>query len=128
LSLFAVGAHAGESLDGESLAGESLAGESSAGESPQVIVRQKVVRYADLDLSKQSDAAELYARLRRASNRVCGHEDNRNLAMQRAHESCSSEALADAVERVNASALTALHAADGRIRVAQRRADGGPRT
>jgi UrcA family protein len=95
---------------------------------PQVIVERSTVNYADLDLSKHGDAAVLYARLKRASDRVCGQYDNRDLSMQRVHEECATKALSEAVARVDVAALTSLHAADERIRVAERRDARGPRT
>ena len=77
-----------------------------------------VVKYSDLDLSQSTDAARLYARLKYASQQVCGTYDARDLNMQRLYDACYGGALTRAVERVNEPKLTALHAAEPRIRVA----------
>jgi UrcA family protein len=79
-----------------------------------------VVKYGDLDLSQSADTQRLYARLKYASQQVCGSYDTRDLRMQRLHDACYEGALNRSVERVNEPALTALHAAEPRIRVARK--------
>ena len=80
-----------------------------------------VVNYTDLDLSKESDVRSLYARLQRASERVCGdNRDLRNLSLKRVYDACYQESLSRAVDAVNHSAVTAMFAADSRIKVAGR--------
>ncbi len=80
-----------------------------------------VVNYTDLNLSKQEDVRSLYARLQRASARVCGdYKDLRSLAMKRAFDACYQESLARAVDEVNHTAVTAMFAADSRIKMAGR--------
>ncbi len=79
-----------------------------------------VVKYGDLDLSRSADTQQLYARLKDASEQVCGSEYTRDLRMQRLHKACYTGALNRAVERVSEPKLTALHAAEPRIRVAGR--------
>jgi UrcA family protein len=79
-----------------------------------------VVKYGDLDLSRSADTQQLYARLKDASEQVCGSEYTRDLRMQRLLKACYVGALNRAVERVNEPNLTALHAAEPRIRVAGR--------
>ena len=80
-----------------------------------------VVNFTDLDLSKQADVRSLYARLQRASARVCGdYKDIRNLAVKRTYDTCYRESLSRAVDAVNHSAVTAMFAADRRIKVAGR--------
>ena len=80
-----------------------------------------VVNYTDLDLSKDSDVRSLYARLQRASERVCGdNRDLRNLSLKRVYDACYQESLSRAVDSVNHSAVTAMFAADSRIKVAGR--------
>jgi UrcA family protein len=80
-----------------------------------------VVNYTDLDLSKAADVRSLYERLQRASAQVCGdYKDMRNLAMRRSYEVCYQESLSRAVNAVNHSAVTAMLAADSRIKVAGR--------
>lgn len=93
-------------------AGETVTARSGAA--------SRVVRYGDLDLTSQADAQQLYARLQYASERVCGSRpDERDLKLQRLHDKCVSEALANAVGQVNDTKLSALHAANKRVRVAQ---------
>lgn len=80
-----------------------------------------VVNYTNLDLSKESDVRLLYARLQRASELVCGdYQDLRSLASRRAYDTCYQESLSRAVNQVNHSAVTAMFAADSRVKVAGR--------
>ena len=79
-----------------------------------------LVKFQDLDLSKSADVMRLYARLKDASHQVCYAYVTRSLHMQRLQEVCSEGALSRAVERVNEPKLTALHAAEPRIRLARR--------
>jgi UrcA family protein len=79
-----------------------------------------VVRYRDLDPSQASDAQRLYARLKYASKVVCGSYDTRGLHMKKRLDACVDEALTKAVEKVNEPQLTALHAAEPRMRVARK--------
>ena len=86
-------------------------------------IAKTVVDYTDLNLSKKADVRALYARLQRASERVCGdYKDLRSLAMKRAYDACYADSLARAVDEVNHSAVTAMFAADDRIKVAGRAA------
>lgn len=82
---------------------------------------QTVVRYADLNLDQQQGASALYARLEKAARHVCRAYDSRELRRQQLQKACEERALADAVEKVDHAAVTSLHAADARIRVAQQR-------
>jgi UrcA family protein len=79
-----------------------------------------VVNYSDLDLSQSADAQRLYARLQYASKQVCSAYETRQLSMQRRYDACVDAALSQAVERVNVPQLTALHAAEPRIRLARK--------
>jgi len=79
-----------------------------------------VVKYSDLDPSQTADAARLYARLKFAADKVCGVEMTRDLKVQRQRDACYVQALNEAVEKVNQPQLTALHAAEPRIRVARK--------
>lgn len=86
-------------------------------------VGRTVVEYTDLDLAKDADVRSLYARLQRASARVCGKYTNlRSLAMKHAYDTCYEETLSRAVDTVNHSAVTAIFAADSRIKMAGRAA------
>jgi UrcA family protein len=82
---------------------------------------QKAVRYADLNLSKQQDASLLYARLERAAAAVCRSLDGFELSRVRMREACEDDAVSAAVAQIDNAALSALHAADARVRVAQGR-------
>jgi UrcA family protein len=82
---------------------------------------QTVIRYSDLDLSKDADVRTLYSRLQRASDRVCDqNSDGRDLRMRRVYDACYQDTLARAVESIGHSAVTAMYAADHNIRVAGR--------
>ena len=63
---------------------------------------QRVVRYADLDLTHPAGAATLYSRLRVAARDVCDPVNPRD----RSSVNCAETALARAVADVNAPALT----------------------
>ncbi|MGH8179141.1 MAG: UrcA family protein [Steroidobacter sp.] len=89
---------------------------------------EKVVRFTDLDLAKQRDAIDLYARLERAASVVCRAHDSREVARKSMKETCEQRALAAAVEDVNDARITALHSAGSRMRLAQRGASNEPRT
>lgn len=70
-----------------------------------------VVSYADLDLSNPAGARTLYARLKRASQKTCGHRPPPiELKALRAYQDCYDSALTKAVNRVNSQQLYALHA------------------
>jgi UrcA family protein len=79
-----------------------------------------VVKYHDLDPSLAADAQRLYGRLKYAAHKVCSRYDSRDLQMQRRQDACFDKALSNAVEKVNEPTLTALHAAEPRIRVAKK--------
>jgi UrcA family protein len=82
---------------------------------------QTVVNYTDLDLSKDADVRSLYARLQHASARVCGeYNDLRSLSKKHSYDVCYQESLSRAVDAVNHSAVTAMFAADSRIKLAGR--------
>jgi len=79
------------------------------------------VSYEDLNLARSTDTAQLYTRLRHAADAVCGDYNIRDLRAMQIHAACSTQALSDAVARVNDAELTALHMGDKRIRLAQRK-------
>jgi UrcA family protein len=94
-----------------------IADVATAGEADGV---STVVTYRDLDPSRAPDAQRLYARLKYASKQVCSSYEGRGLQMWRQRDACLDEALTRAVEKVNEPQLTALHAAEPRIRVARK--------
>ena len=82
---------------------------------------ETVVAYSDLDLSNESDVQSLYARLQRASERVCGQDkDLRNLRMKRLQDACYQDSLERAVDAVGHASVKAIFVADERIRLAGR--------
>lgn len=77
-----------------------------------VEVRRQVVRYADLDLSKQADAATLLRRIRSAASVVCGGSPDMLMPTARLHRlrDCAERAVARAVADVQTQS-TQRHAA-----------------
>lgn len=67
------------------------------------------VAYSDLDLGTEAGARTLYRRLKTAANHVCGGVDHRDLGRDRIWRQCYDKALGDAVARVAAPTLLALH-------------------
>jgi UrcA family protein len=66
--------------------------------------RSLVVRYSDLNLTQAKDAHKLYHRIKLAARRVCDNEER-----PRIYKQCQSQAVANAVERVHSSQLSAIH-------------------
>src|SRR5690606_23285855 len=123
--LFAAGAHAAP--DDMRAAVEPATHATARAEQAGAPVR-RVVRYDDLDLSKQVDASALYARLQAAAEIVCGRYEIRDLRAMQQHRDCTEDAVTDAVAKVNHAVLSSLHQETGRMRVAQRRNEVMPRT
>jgi len=74
-----------------------------------------VVNYADLNLTDPAGARTLYARLKRAAEKVCGNRPSQmELRASMAYQDCTDNALNKAVDRVNSQQLYALHAKRGR--------------
>ena len=67
------------------------------------------VAYTELDLSKDAGVEQLYARLTRAAEQVCGSVDIRDLASLAPHAACVRESLDRAVEAVHSARLSARH-------------------
>jgi UrcA family protein len=94
---------------------------AQASDQSDAATAKTVVNYTDLNLSNEADVRSLYARLQRASARVCGdYKDLRSLAAKRSYNACYQESLARAVDEVNHSAVTAMFAAENRTKVAGR--------
>ena len=99
---FGVAAHAGDATTGTG-------------------AHKTVIRYTDLDLSQDAGVRELYSRLQRASDQVCGqYRDSRDLRTKRLYNACYQDTLARAVDSVDHAAVTAMFAADDRVRMAGR--------
>lgn len=71
-------------------------------------VEQQVVRYSDLNLENEADAAILFSRIKTAARKVCGlgGVSPLPLAMQYHLQMCAEDATARAVADVNAPLLT----------------------
>ena len=69
------------------------------------------VTYKDLNVSSPADARVLYARLRHAATEVCHPVSPMELARYAAFQRCYDAALGDAVGKVNAPQVLALHRA-----------------
>lgn len=71
-------------------------------------VEQQVVRYGDLNLESEADAAILFSRIKSAARKVCGLNgvSPLPLAMQFHMQACADDATARAVADVNAPLLT----------------------
>jgi UrcA family protein len=80
--------------------------DASAAELPQSIS----VRYADLTLDRQADAATLYRRIAAAAEEICGPRllTGSHLPLP-GYQHCFSDAVAQAVARVDRPALSAYH-------------------
>ena len=84
------------------ISGAAVAGTTGAARSVRV-------SYADLDLSKASDAARLYARLRSAADAVCEVGDRRELHRAMQYHACFEKALGEAVAAVGSPKLSARY-------------------
>lgn len=92
-------------------AAAAASGIAAAGEpKPANGVRSVVVRYNDLDLSREQGSQAAYARLRSAARRVCGSVDPRDAAARLAWRTCYQTALDKAVAQLDSAQVTALHA------------------
>mgnify|MGYP001813056303 CR=1 FL=1 len=70
------------------------------------------VSFADLNIHSQAGAKVLYARLKRASEEVCGldfYTINRSLTQKRIARACYLAALEASVEKVDSDALSEMH-------------------
>lgn len=68
------------------------------------------VKFAELDLSRQEGAQELYRRIKSAAHAVCNATGGSFEAQRFSkHRQCFQTAVDDAVSRVNRPTLTALH-------------------
>jgi UrcA family protein len=82
------------------LCGNAVAGEAT---------RERVVKYADLNLNNPAGVQTLYRRINAAARAVCGRNDALSIQRAKANE-CTEKAIDDAVTRVNNNNLSAYHA------------------
>ena len=71
----------------------------------------RVVKYGDLDLSRDAGVAALYSRISSAAREVCEPMDAVIMKMLRVRYDCRQEAVARAVDDVNSPALTSYYLA-----------------
>ena len=71
----------------------------------------RVVRFGDLDLSRNSGVAALYSRIKSAAREVCQSLDSLSVKLLRAQYDCRQDAVARAVAEVNSPALANYYAA-----------------
>jgi UrcA family protein len=61
---------------------------------------QVVVRYGDLNLSRTEDVNQLYRRLTKAAEHVCGNLDGKTLERRSLFAHCTHEVMDDAITRI----------------------------
>ena len=74
--------------------------------------RAVTVSYADLDINSEAGAKVLYARLKRASEDVCGvapYLESGSLTKTRKAKLCYAETLGSAVDSIDSDLLTSIH-------------------
>ena len=77
---------------------------------PHYEVSQRIVRFADLDITRSAGAATLYARITTAARAVCEPSPSiRELGFSSQTQECQEQAIEHAVTDVNAPALTSYH-------------------
>ena len=81
-----------------------------------------VLRYAELDLTRERGARVLVGRIKQAAHTFCGPEPRPvSLGEYQRYRACVQETAGAAVRRVNAPLVTAVYQGDGeRIRLAHR--------
>ena len=92
--------------------GITLPAAASAGAPGQTEDTAVTVSYADLNIHSEAGAQVLYARLKRASERVCHvapFSEYGSVKRVRDSRVCYDEALSDAVESIGSDALTRIH-------------------
>jgi UrcA family protein len=68
------------------------------------------VRFSDLNLDRPADVAKLYQRIATAADRVCGPRSlTGSYSKTSIYQSCYSDAVAQAIARVNQAPLTAYY-------------------
>jgi UrcA family protein len=69
----------------------------------------RVVRFADLDLTRPADVAALYRRIRVAARDVCDSLGERDLTLLAASRVCVRDAIDHAVSDINSPTLSRYH-------------------
>jgi UrcA family protein len=76
---------------------------------------QETVKYGDLDVSRATDAAQLYARIRIAAIDVCRSLDHGDLGSKALSHRCVDQAITVAVAKVDLPALYSVYNAKNAI-------------
>jgi UrcA family protein len=87
---------------------------AQGGAASDLDAKQRVVSFADLNMSSEAGAMTLYTRLQKAARHVCSDLKGsliENLEFRNPYRTCVAEAIANAVTAVNQPALTAEHLA-----------------
>jgi UrcA family protein len=81
----------------------------------------RVVRFADLDITKAAGAKVLYGRIRLAAHTVCEQSAGGDPILRPGVHVCIDKAIDEAVRKINAPALTALRfGGSGDVRLASK--------
>ena len=75
------------------------------------VARSVTIEYGDLELGDGLAVDKLYARIAAAAERACGDYDAHNLRARADWRACYDAAMADALDRVQLTALAEQHAA-----------------
>jgi UrcA family protein len=89
--------------------GAAAFGSTAQAAEQSAVVPSITVRYADLNLNTAEGVEALYARLRAAAQKVCGHEPERALVERIDWKTCYTQALEAAVSNVKSDHLSVLH-------------------
>jgi len=87
--------------------GSAVAAEPGAGNTHSI-----TIEYGDLELANGLAVDALYARITAAARSACGYYDSRSLRARAAWRTCYDAAVADALERLQLTALAERHRPD----------------
>jgi UrcA family protein len=82
-------------------------GGAAAAEPVAAQSRSVTIEYGDLELGNGLAVDKLHARIAAAAKRACGDYDSRSLRARAAWRACYDAAMADALDRLQLTALTA---------------------
>ena len=69
-------------------------------------LRHRIVKFADLDLTRNPGIAALYARIKAAARAVCERDRDYGMSSVRAERECQARAMSAAIGTVNVPMLT----------------------
>ena len=72
-------------------------------------LRQRTVKFADLDLTRNSGIAALYARIKAAARAVCDQYSELGVNTVQAERECRARAMSGAIGKVNLPMLTSYY-------------------